>query len=164
MLHILFWAAIFYTTGNSAKHFQVVRQVVNGKTEQIITIKTAYTQSFLTLCMLMLLFYSVALWLLKKAMKFNSSMVRVAAVLGLTAFIFMLDYALTLIFVSPASDILKMDAASTTTAILNFSDTSHDPVIFKRFGLFQVTHVITFLSMLGIAIAYFFSKEWIKSE
>ncbi|MEP6612474.1 MAG: sensor histidine kinase [Mucilaginibacter sp.] len=164
VLHILFWAAIFYTTGNSAKHFQVVRQVVNGKTEQIITIKTAYTQSFLTLCMLMLLFYSVALWLLKKAMKFNSSMVRVAAVLGWTAFIFMLDYALTLIFVSPASDILKMDAASTTTAILNFSDTSHDPVIFKRFGLFQVTHVITFLSMLGIAIAYFFSKEWIKSD
>ena len=164
VLHVLFWAAIFYATGNSAKHFQVFRQVVNGKTEQIVTIKTAYTQSFLTLSMLMLLFYSVAFWLLKKVMTFNSSVARVATILGWTAFIFTLDYAFTLIFVSPASDILKMDAASTTTAILDFNGTSHDPVIFKRIGLFQVTHVITFLSMLGIAIAYFFSKEWIKSE
>jgi len=163
-LHILFWAAIFYATGNSAKHFQVFRQVVNGKTEQIVTIKTAYTQSFLTLSMLMLLFYSVAFWLLKKVMTFSNSMARVATILGWTAFVFLLDYAFTSIFVSPASDILKMDAASTTTAVLSFNDTPHDPIVFRRFGLFQVTHVITFLSMLGIAIAYFFSKEWLKSE
>ena len=140
VLHVLFWAAVFYTTGSSNKRFQISTSDVNGHVMRAVVIKTAYTQSFLTLFLLMILFYSTAFWLLKKVMAFSSYIVRVAAVLGWTAFIFLINYFLTPLFTAPEAGLL-----------------SHVP-------FFQVTHVIIFLSMLGIAIAYFFSKEWIKSE
>jgi len=140
LLHILFWAAMFYTTGTSNKKFRVIRWSVKGQLQQDVRIETAYPQSLLTLFLLMLLFYSTAFWLLKKVMTFNSNIARFAAVLGWTILIFELNYLLTPLVMSPA------------------------PPPINPFGPLQVTNIITFLSMLGIAIAYFFSKEWIKSD
>jgi len=140
LLHILFWAAIFYTTGNSNKNFKVVRFNIKGDVKQRVMVETIYSQSFLTLFLLMLLFYSTAFWLLKKVMTFKSYPARVAVVLGWTASIFQLD------------------------SLLGPLVTPRPPFPANPFGFFHVTNAIMFLAMLGIAIAYFFSKEWIKSD
>jgi len=104
-------------------------------------VETMYSQSFLTLFLLMVLFYSTAFWLLKKVMTFKSNTARVAVVLGWTICIFELNTLLAPLVMS-----------------------APPPPFLNPFGFFHFTNAIIFLAMLGIAIAYFFSKEWIKSD
>lgn len=140
LLHLVFWVGVFYTQGNSTKRFQIIKRDVNGVIEQHVLITSSYSQSAITLCFFIILFYSNAFWLLKKVFTYKSAALRFALIVGWNVSIFIVNYFVVLLY---------LQSAGRTTAF---------------WGLLQLNNLVFFLFILGTSIAYFFSKEWIKTE
>jgi len=82
VIHVLFWIGVFYAidslTGSSVK----MRLSHNGVITEIHENQTLFPFSFITLGLLMLLFYTNIFWLYKSVLRFPKSISRIAIVAG----------------------------------------------------------------------------------
>lgn len=180
VLHLAFWAGVFYIlTALSRPHIRILRipSVISDQNEDSVSLYV-----YLILFFLVVLFYGNVFWVFRKAIRYKNSIVRLAicslwfiAVFAgnylVTGPVFKkttaagllpppglpfkkdtLDYVIKedLVLSSPKTDVLA------NTGVVNFtiSDWQH----------MQSVILLAFLVILGISLAYFFLKEWVKGE
>jgi hypothetical protein len=180
VLHLAFWAGVFYIlTSLSRPHIRMLRipSVISDQHEDSVSLYV-----YLILFFLILLFYGNVFWVFRKAIRYKKGIVRLAigsvwfsAVFAgnylVTGPVFKkttaagllpppgppfkkdtLDYVIKedLVLSSPKTDVLS------NSGVVNFtiSDWQH----------MQSVILLAFLVILGISLAYFFLKEWVKSE
>ena len=182
LLHLVFWAGVFYTlTSLNSSHIHVwakTGHVVSDQYEN--TSISSYV--YLILIFLAVLFYGNICWVFSKAIRFKSIMVRLAACAGWFLLVFganyftvgpLFDNANHAIEPTPMPrpvfqkhDFIELDHITR----LRRSD-GPDPVrvdavnfMISSWQHLQPVILLAFLTILGISIAYFFLKEWAKSE
>ncbi|CAN5185594.1 histidine kinase [soil metagenome] len=140
LLHLLFWTVIFYVHASLTSLSQRFMENINGVIVEKITRKSTYPASFITFGLLMLLFYGNTFWLLKAVLRYRNSFIKFITVLSGAATVFLLNYLLVYLFIS------------------------HTTITTHEWMRLQVVMVFIFLFTLGLSVAYFFSKEWIRNE
>ncbi len=179
VLHIAFWVGVFYTLMSlNSSHIHVwakTRHMVQDRFDD--TSISPYV--YIILFFLAVLFYGNIFLVFKKAIRYKNGLVRLAMCTAWFMIVFGANYLVAGPLFNNANPIpeppplplirqmdlrimhIRPDAnngprESPKIGIVNFmiSDWEH----------LQVIILIIFLSILGISIAYFFLKEWAKSE
>jgi two-component system LytT family sensor kinase len=155
-LHLLFWIGVFYALTALTSTSMTVRLNHNGVIMERNEEHSLSPYSFFTLACLMLLFYSNSFWLFKKIMRYPGGIKRLVIVAGWFVLIFIANFLIIYFLVGlskPAPDNVPIFGS---TNPVNF--TAHS---WQRL---QLIILLIFLSVLGLSLAYFFSKEWIRNE
>ena len=140
LLHLLFWTAIFYVHASLTGLVERFQQNENGVIVEQIIRKSTYPASFITLALLMLLFYSNAFWLLKAVVKYKNNIIKFITVLGWATLVFLVNYLMVYLFIR------------------------YTTITIHEWMRLQMVMLFIFLFTLGLSVAYFLSKEWIRNE
>jgi hypothetical protein len=192
--HALFWTGVYYVLHSlTASSFSMVAYN-NGKVAQGINAIMLFPYPEVVLGILMLLFYGNIFWLFKKLIRHKKKVGGVAVIAGWFVLLFAINYLTVRMLTNPSGATrLRPDTAlpgSPPTTVLSFdtlanslSDSVHRPtaglppspphiqtpppeIAFSAddwWGM-QLVMAIIFLAVLGIAVAYFFIKEWIRND
>lgn len=178
VLHLAFWAGVFYIlTSLSRSHIHVLKSslVVSDQYKDPIS-----PYVYLILVFLAIFFYGNVFWVFRKVIRYKSVIVRVAICAGWFTVVFGADYFIVGPFFKQATVVESSPVASFQTDSLGFitkedaSLSSPHPDLPTQSNVVNFTisdwqHMqpiilLAFLVILGISIAYFFLKEWAKSE
>jgi len=178
VLHIAFWVGVFYTLLSLTETHVTIRvDHAEGaiKKDPVVIRDVRHTLSvhlFITLGFLALLFYGNIFLLFKKALHFKNILIRVVIPVVYFAAIFAanryFDQQMSVVksdrpFVDtfqidrktgalPAPPVIKRDLVLRT-----------DAMVFTRDGLSN-TILFIFIIVFGLSVAYFFLKEWSRTE
>ena len=182
LLHILFWAGVFYTlTSLNSSHIHVwakTRHVVSDQYQD--TSISSYV--YLILIFLAVLFYGNIFWVFRKAIRYKNILVRLAICAGWFLLVFGANY----FTVGPLFDnanqaiepppmpppvfqkpgVIKDDTKIKLHHLDGPDPKRVDTVNFmiSSWQHLQPVILLAFLVILGISMAYFFLKQWAKSE
>jgi phosphate/sulfate permease len=191
-IHILFWLTVYYALNSlQASSFNIM--VINhGKVAQGVSGRLLFPFAGLVLAVLIVLFYGYIFWLFKNLVRHKRNMAGIVAAAGWFVLLFAVNFFLIRAQIGPTNDIehtraslqknppkvtLSIDTTSSVGSNQQLSDS-----IFKRPDLnpplpppmkefskedwwgMQTVMAVIFLAVLGIAIAYFFIKEWIRND
>jgi len=174
LLHIVFWAGVFYTlTSLNSSHIHVrlkTRFVFQDKYED----RSISSYVYFTLGFLAVLFYSNIFWVFKRVIRYKNGMIRLGLCAGWFALIFGANYIIVGPLFNHVNQVVEPafppfqefrnlspsrilpDGPSPQIDVVNFMVSSWQHM--------QPIVLLAFLAILGISIAYFFLKEWAKSE
>ena len=168
MIHALFWLGVYYALqALTVSSFTMVAQY-NDKTTMSVNGRMINPDSRVVLGALMLLFYGNIFWLFPKVIRLKSKGLGVAIIAGWTIGVFALNYGVVRGLIDTARN-----PAGQHNAVLNHTPSGpqhalpiHPPRPFSGNDWTQMQLVMgaIFLSILGIAIAYFFIREWIRND
>jgi two-component system LytT family sensor kinase len=176
VLHLAFWAGVFYTlTSLNRSHIHTLK-TPSFTSDQYEDPISSYV--YLILLFLAVLFYGNIFWVFRKVIRYKNVIVRLAICAGWFTLIFGANYFIVgpsfrhATVVEPLPDvpfqkdgfIIKNDLAMSAphpdlpqhTSFVNFT--------ISNWQHLQSVILLAFLVILGISIAYFFLKEWAKSE
>jgi two-component system LytT family sensor kinase len=175
VLHLLFWAGVFYVlTSLNSSHIHVWARgphIVSDHFEE----PPVSVYVYIILTFLAALFYGNIFWVFPKVIRFKKSIVRLAIGAGWLAMVFGANYFIVGPLFEKANPIPERPTGLSTYK----RDTEvrmmlpdhpvpgpHDAINFTISDWLHIQPVIllAFLVIQGIAIAYFFLKEWAKSE
>lgn len=178
ILHLAFWAGVFYIlTSLSRSHIHVLKtpSMVSDQYKDPIS---AYV--YLIWVFLIVFFYGNIFWVFPKAIRYKSVIVRVAICAAWFALVFAANYFVVGSFYKQATVAQASSGSSSPKDTLGFimkedlTISSPKPDLPNRSNVINFTisnweHMqpillLAFLVILGISIAYFFLKEWTKSE
>lgn len=176
---MVFWAGVFYTlTSLNSSHIHVRIQTRNRLMFQDrYEDKAISSYVYLTFVFLVVLFYGNILWVFRKAIRYKSGLIRLAICSGWFLLVFGANY----LAVGPLFDNankpspppafftkpkLQYDQLSLPRKVIPDTPPPIDLVNFMvgSWDHMQPIILLAFLAILGISIAYFFLKEWSKSE
>ncbi|MES1249549.1 MAG: histidine kinase, partial [Chitinophaga rupis] len=193
VIHALFWLGVYYALeALTASSYSMVIDHGKGAFEQV-AMSFHFAYSGAVLVSLMLMFYGSVFWLFKKVIRFKSDLRRVAAIAGWCVLLFVINFLLVSLLIGSheekrhapniAMHATRVDTAvPATPRVKVFFESRSDTVrpgkdSFPNVppplpGLFpendwlrmQLPMAVIFLSILAIAAAYFFIKEWIQSD
>jgi hypothetical protein len=183
VLHIAFWAGVFYMLLSlTVPHIQM-RIDNNGTIQEKDIIHPLSAHFFLTLGLLMVLFYGNVLWLLKKALYYKNILIRLILPLVWFFTVWLANnYAAKWLPAKFSRDtVIKV----VNKGKLTFEGFAPDPISLQQLppagiqkdrfienrnriaipddGLFDTVALI-FIIVFGLSIAYFFLKEWARTE
>lgn len=176
LLHLLFWAGVFYVlTSLDTRHILMPRKGPLMVSDQFR--HTPYV--YCILIFLAALFYGNILWVFKKAISFRNIAVRLAVCLLWFALVFGGNYLIAGPMFNKANK--TVEAPGNTQAFQKDHEIKQDVVLsiqpdhpkpppssvnfmVTSWNHLQPVILLAFLVILGISIAYFFLKEWTKSE
>jgi two-component system LytT family sensor kinase len=182
ILHILFWVGVFYVlTSLNSSHIHMRLKTHFSIYHDQFEDQSISPYIYLILSFLVILFYGNIFWVLKTAIRYKNGLLRLAIGGGWFMLVFGANYLLAgpsfnkanpLIDFQPLPQPQPMHRVITKDTIL--IGTLPGPKEFPKVGMInfmisdwahlQMIILIIFLSILGISIAYFFLKEWAKSE
>lgn len=168
-IHCLFWLVMYYALqGLSISSFMVIdppaAQKVAHKVGQKWTLRLDYTlfpYAEMVLGFLVLLFYSCAFWLFKKIIRYKSNYARAAVLTAWLLLVYSSNYLLARILmrmrygskmIIPDTPPPKSPAVRVLTSLLG------------NWAQLQIVIALAFLAVLGIAAAYFLTKEGMRKE
>ncbi|HVW14513.1 MAG TPA: histidine kinase [Mucilaginibacter sp.] len=178
VLHIAFWVGVFYTLLSLTETHVTVRiDHAQGaiKKDPVMIKDVRHTLSpylFITIGFLALLFYGNIFLLFKKALQFKNILMRVAIPAVYFAAVFAANYYIGQKLSRPSPDqpflrTFQMDrkneAPPALPVIKNDFVLRTDALVFARNGLSN-TVLFIFIIVFGLSIAYFFLKEWARTE
>jgi two-component system, LytTR family, sensor kinase len=178
LLHLAFWAGVFYVlTSLDRSHIHVWARgahVVRDQVEESAISSYVY----IILVFLAALFYGNVFWIFPKVIRYKSGIARLATCAGWFTVAFGANYFIVgplfdqanpvpepppaiLSAIPDSLSLIRVDRAFTPVAPPNI-----DAINFMINSWLHLQPVIllAFLVIQGIAIAYFFLKEWAKSE
>jgi uncharacterized membrane protein YwzB len=170
VIHILFWIAVFYALNSLNTSTIRFRVKSNGMMMEGEQLQTMMPLSFITLSLLMALFYSNIFWLFEKVLSFHSSIKRIAASGGWFLLLFGANDLITALFGGKSSfqspPFPPKPPHQDLPAPLQHGFPAAPKLGFSLDVLnrSQVVLLLIFLSVMGISIAYFFLKEWAKAD
>gem|GEM_PF-262374 len=179
LLHLVFWAGVFYVlTSLNSTHIHIRqknRLIISDQYENIPISSYVY----LILLFLALLFYGNICWVFRKAIRYKNVITRLA----ICAVWFMMVFGADYFIVGPLFDnanhtIEAPPQAPTFQKDATIKDDGLQPVhpdrplphidavnfMISSWKHLQPVILLAFLVILGISAAYFFLKEWTKSE
>ena len=166
LIHAAFWTGVYYTLRwltSSTINMQVSR---NGAIVQKINANVVSGFSIFTVGFMALMFYGNILWIFERSLRYKKNLIGIA----IAASWFVLIFATNAALFGPR----MKDAVPPVPPLRNI--TSHrngvDTLIkqnteyFARgnWGHAQLNILLIFLAVEGLAIAYFFLKEWARNE
>lgn len=177
VLHLAFWAGVFYIlTSLSRSHIHALKTplVVSDQYKDPIS-----TYVYLILIFLAVFFYGNIFWVFRKVIRYKSVIVRMAICAAWFVLVFGANYFIVEPFFKQATVFEGATGPSFQADSLGFI--IEDPIISSphpdlpvrsnvvNFTISDWQHMqpvllLAFLVILGISIAYFFLKEWTKSE
>jgi hypothetical protein len=176
VLHLLFWAGVFYVlTSLNSSHIHVwVRgpHIVRDHFEE----PPISVYVYIILVLLAALFYGNIFWVFPKVIRYKKDIVRLAIGAGWLAMVFGANYFIVGPLFDQANPIpeppLGLSTYKRDTEVRvklpdhHFLGPQNDAVNFTIRDWLHIQPVIllAFLVIEGIAIAYFFLKEWAKSD
>jgi len=180
VLHIAFWVGVFYTLLSLTETHVTVRvnHAVGVIKKDPVMIKdvrhTLSAHLFIALGFLALLFYGNIFLLFKKALRYKNILIRVAIPVIYFAAIFAANYYIDHLLYAPKSDrpflstfkIDQKDEIPSMPPVIKpdlVLRTDATAMIFARDGLSN-TILFIFIIVFGLSIAYFFLKEWARTE
>jgi len=178
VLHIAFWVGVFYTLLSLTETHVTIRVdhpegVIKKDPVVIRDVRHALSAHlFIILGFLVLLFYGNIFLLFKKALHFKNILIRVAIPVAYFAAVFGANYYMDHLLYAPKSDqpfmrTFQFDQKAGTPpvppVIKNGLVLRTDAMVFARDGLSN-TILFIFIIVFGLSIAYFFLKEWARTE
>ncbi|WP_259070414.1 sensor histidine kinase [Mucilaginibacter sp. X4EP1] len=177
VLHIAFWIGVYYTlTSLTASHFKMSIDH-NGsvmKSDMIIERDVRPTLHMLiTFAFLLLLFYGNTFLLFKKALRYRTVLVRIAIPLVFFVAVFAANYYVDQSpqadnQVPPAMRVFELDHVKGTPPPPPFGKIDHINAQTTAFAFAgngpSNTILFVFIIVFGLSIAYFFLKEWARTE
>lgn len=177
VLHVAFWVGVFYTLLSLTETHVTIRvdHAVGVKKDPVMIKDVRHALSahlFITLGFLVLLFYGNIFLLFKKALQFKNILIRVAIPVAFFAGVFAANYYMDHLLYAPVSDqpfrrTFKFDQQTEAPPMLpvikNNLVLRSDAMVFTRDGLSN-TVLFIFIIVFGLSIAYFFLKEWSRTE
>ncbi len=160
LIHVLFWLGVYFVTRELTSASFRIQFYRNGSHTQRIDVRGAFPYTGILLGFLALLFYSNIFWLLKKAIRYKNNFGRMGVIAGWFLLVFLIDFLIIRQFlsyfgnVSPDLSLIPSGAPSPPGLLST-------PESWLRM---QLVVFLIFLSVLGIAIAYFFIGEWIRND
>ncbi|MFT3827799.1 MAG: histidine kinase [Chitinophagaceae bacterium] len=190
VIHLLFWLAVYYALNAlTASSFNIVN-TDDGKVSRAMNGRLLFPHAVWVLGVLLLLFYGYIYWLFKKVIRYKSKIASLSAIAGWFVLLFVINYFVVRMQIgatghtqhpdapSPASSpriALSMDTVGGTVSdsvtslpgAIPLDPSGRLPL--KEFSTedwwdMQLVMAIIFLAVLGVAIAYFFIKEWIRNN
>jgi two-component system, LytTR family, sensor kinase len=160
VIHILFWSGVYYALkALTLSSFNVVVRHGSGITQRIDG-RMLFPYAWLVLGFLVLLFYSNVFWLLKNLVRYRSNFSRVALITGWMILLFAVNYLL-----------IHLLVGATLTNQYPPHEVGPGPPLPEGISLprDRWSHMQTFVGLIflciqGIAVGYFFIKEWIRNE
>jgi len=163
VLHLVFWTGVLYVlTSLDRPHIQVgkVSPLGNILRGQYVQRPSAFV--YMMLGFLMALFYGNIFWVFRKALRHKNGIVRLALCFAWLTMVFGADYFMA----GPLFDQAYQVPKTHGVIMLPVRHSPADAINFRVTDWWHVQPVLllAFLVIEGIAIAYFFLKEWAKSE
>jgi two-component system LytT family sensor kinase len=178
VLHLAFWAGVFYIlTSLSRSHIHVLKTslVISDQYKDPIS-----PYVYLILVFLAVFFYGNIFWVFRKVIRYKSVFVRVAICAAWFTLVFGANYFIVGPFFKQATVIEGATGPSVQKDNPGFI-TKDDPSLssphpdlpaqsnvvnftISNWQHMQPVLLLAFLVILGISTAYFFLKEWAKSE
>jgi two-component system, LytTR family, sensor kinase len=189
VIHALFWLGVYYALKTlTAASYSMVIDHPNGIVERV-DVRLSFPHLGVVLGFLMLLFYGCVFWLFRKVIRFKSDLARVVVIGGWIILLFGANYLLIRTLIGPSESRRsgslrtkvffesRSDTARTDTAFPNPSAEAKFPgppppppppriekIPADNWLSMQLVMALVFLSILAIAAAYFFIKEWIRND
>jgi hypothetical protein len=162
-IHTLFWLGVYYALqALTVSSFQMISRYTDRLTMSMDG-HMIFPYSRLVLGVLMLLFYGNIFWLFPKMIRLKSKGLGVAVITGWAVLLFGLNFGIVHLLIGPVgymagqqNAVLKNPEGQAVQAPTPFSVTDWTHM--------QGVMGTIFLSMLGVAVAYFFIKEWIQND
>jgi two-component system LytT family sensor kinase len=193
LLHLLFWAGVFYVlTSLDSSHIRIEGKAGNRSfMRDTYDEKPISAYVYIILVFLVVLFYGNIFWVFRKVIRFKNSIVRLAICAGWFTLVFGANYFIVgPLFEranpAPKPPVVKIRAKEKDTSFsVEFPsdkkrDAEYRPLqpgdpfprpTFKAINFMindwqhmQPVIAFAFLVIQGLALAYFFLKEWAKSE
>jgi two-component system LytT family sensor kinase len=163
IIHALFWLGVYYALqALTVSSFKMVARY-NDRPTMSMDAHTVFPYSHVVLGALMLLFYGNILGLFPRVIRLKSKGVGVAVITGWGLLLFVLNYGVIRQLIKPAG---IMPGAH--NAVLNIPEGSRPPAptpfSVNDWMRMQGVMAAIFLSVLGIAVACFFIREWIRND
>jgi two-component system LytT family sensor kinase len=181
IIHALFWIGVYYALKALTSASYSMVNYTDGNTQRM-DVRILFTYSWVVLGSLMLLFYSNTFWLFKRVIRYKSDLARVAVIAGWFMLIFVMNYVLINTVIGPSGSgpsgsnhhPLRMSflLARSDTVLVRTHPMTAFPGPPPPFGQspadnwlhMQLIIALVFLSVLAIAAANFFIKEWIRND
>jgi two-component system, LytTR family, sensor kinase len=181
MLHLVFWGGVFLVlTSLNSSHIHVwakTRHVVHDQYED--TSISSYV--YVILVFLAVLFYGNIFWIFRKAIQYKNVIVRLLICAGWFLVVFGANYFAVgpqfdqtnqAIEPPPPVNVFQKHYLIKDDTIMKLPHPDHpDPLrvgvinfMINDWQHLQPVILLAFLMIMGISIAYFFLKEWAKSE
>jgi len=178
LLHLLFWAGIFYVLASSLdnSHIQIYARrpgphIASDHADEAVS---AYV--YIILLSLALLFYGNVFWVFRKVIRYKRDAIRLAICAGWFAMVFGANYLIDGPLFNRANPDPVPPPPKMKARLDSIFRAPHPDTVFTRppfdavnFTVRNWLHmqpylVFAFLVIEGLAFAYFFLKEWGKSE
>jgi two-component system LytT family sensor kinase len=186
LIHALFWLGVYYALNAlTASSYSMVMDHGDGHMLRE-DIRRLFPYSGVILGALMLLFYSNTFWLFKKVIRYKNAFPRVVLIAGWFVLLFAANCLLIHLLIGPSRSIrnpqnsafletrsgtVKPGSPGTRVFFESRTDTALPgvPPIFGGFPADDWSHLqpviaLVFLSVLAIAAASFFIREWIRND
>ncbi|MBS1661294.1 MAG: histidine kinase [Bacteroidetes bacterium] len=161
IIHVLCWTGVYFALkALTASNFQMVTRYGNGPTMSLNG-HQLFPYPHVVLGVLLLLFYGNTFLLLPRVIQMKSRRLGIAAVTGWTSLLFVLNYCAVRLLIPPGVAPSAEQVRSRAMAGLPPPPT---PYSANDWIELQGVMAAIFLSMLGIAVAFFFIKEWIRND
>jgi hypothetical protein len=171
-LHLVFWVVVLYTlTSLDSSHIHVQSKerplYRDLRGDHAIS---AYV--YLTLVFLALLFYGNIFWVFRKANNSKNSLTKIAICTGWFILVFGINYLVVGPFfdlANPSPTPVNVTGHDALQMVIRPDKPRPDQVELVNFmisdwGHLQPILLFAFLVIMGISLAYFFLKQWAKSE
>jgi hypothetical protein len=178
LLHIVFWIGVFYTlTSLNSSHIHVKAKTRFAFNDQYDD-RSISSYVYLTLFFLAVLFYGNILWVFKKIIRYKKGIVRLAIGASWFMLVFSANYFIVGPFFDNANHAVEPPPLprfqKPEFRSLSVPHIRRDPItppqvdvvnfMVSSWRYMQPIMLLAFLAILGVSIAYFFLKEWAKSE
>jgi two-component system LytT family sensor kinase len=163
VIHALFWLGVYYALrALTVSSVQVVARY-NDRPTMNMNAQRLFTYLPVVLGALLLLFYGSVFGLFPRAIRMKSKGMGIAIVTGWALLLFGINYEVIRLLTGPARSMPgRHNTILGGPAGLQIQPLP--PFLADDWMHMQGSMVAIFLSMLGIAVAYFFIKEWIRND
>ena len=158
VIHALFWLGIYYALrALTVSSFKMLINN-NGRISGQMNGNMLFPYSKVVLVFLMVLFYSNIFWLFRRVIRYKSKFLSIVIISGWGLLLFAINFLVVRRLIeSPGINNPGINAAPP-------GPPSGGPISTGDWLQMQLPIALVFLSVLGIAVAYFFIKEWIRSD
>ncbi|TDW99050.1 sensor histidine kinase [Dinghuibacter silviterrae] len=182
IIHVLFWTGVYYTLKalTTTSFGMVLRNGDRGT--QKVDIQLSFPYSWIVLGFLIVLFYTNTLWLFKQVLRYKSAAGRVAVIASWCILLFTINflvirwrinvdnapYIISHQQFSGGKDSLPKMTFNSALPSAKLPDLPSPPDVpvspVDNWLHMQLVIALIFLSVLAVAIAQFFIKEWIRND
>lgn len=171
VIHVLFWLGVYYSLkALTTTSFNVIIRTGPAGTQHVDG-QLSFPYAWIVLCSLMVLFYSNTLWLFKKVIRYKSTLLRVGVLAGWFILLLLMNYFLVSWCMGTQGKMQYAHGVERIAFAVPSGQGPHVPppplppfAAENNWLHMQFVIALVFLSILAVAIAEFFIKEWIRSD